>query len=143
MPDIKTANQEKRKSMIIYTEYFQDEDRTILESDNLWISVQEDGWNYKHEKYRIRYVIKWKGQLTETGTDLFIPSPWSENMVEVLETLIAFMGNSEMDSDIWHEYNQAHKDALENGMYEEMQYCSIELQFAIENDRYYIEGIDD
>lgn len=129
--------------MIIYTEYFQEQDRTILESSNLWISVQEQGWSFRQEKYRIRYVIKWKGQLTETGTDLFIPSPWSENMVEVLETLIAFMGNSEMDSDIWHEYNQAHKDALENGMYEEMQYCSIELQFAIENDRYYIEGIDD
>lgn len=128
--------------MIIYTEYFQDEDRTILESDNLWISVQENGWSLTHEKYRIKYVIKWKGQLTETGTDLFIPSLWNENMVEVLETLIGFMGNSKADCDIWHEYAQAHKDALEDGMYEEMQYCGAMLQFAVENNRYYIEGME-
>lgn len=128
--------------MIIYTEYF-GEDRTILESDNLWISVQEDGWSSTHEKYQIKYVIKWKGIITETNNDLYIPSMWNENMVEILETLLAFMGNSQWDSDIWEEYNQAHKDALEDGMYEEMQYCIIELQFAVENNRYYIEGIDD
>lgn len=142
MPDIKTANQEKRKSMIIYTEYF-GEDRTILESDNLWISIQGDGWSFHQEKYRIRYVIKWKNKITETGRDLFVPSMWNENTVEVLETLIGFMGNSQMDSDIWEEYTQAHKNALEDGMYDEMQYCSSELQFAVENNRYYISGKDD
>lgn len=130
--------------MIIYTEYFQDEERTILESDNLWMSVQEDGWSFRQEKYRIKYVIKWKGNVTEENNDLFIPSMWNENMVEVLETLIGFMGNLPHDnSELWAEYNQAHKDALEDGMYEEMQYCIIELQFAVENNRYYIEGIDD
>ena len=128
--------------MIIYTEYF-GEDRTILESDNLWISIQEDGWSFRQEKYRIKYVIKWKNKITETGRDLFVPSMWNENTVEVLETLIRFMGNSEYDSDIWHEYNQAHKDALEDGMHEEMQYVAAMLQFAVENNRYYIEGIDE
>ena len=127
--------------MIIYTEYF-GEDRTILESDNLWISIQEDGWSFRQEKYRIKYVIKWKNKITETGRDLFVPSMWNENTVEVLETLIRFMGNSEYDSDIWHEYNQAHKDALDEGMYEEMQYVAAMLQFAVENERYYIPGRD-
>jgi hypothetical protein len=128
--------------MIIYTEYF-GEDRTILESDNLWISVQEDGWSFHQEKYRIKYVIKWKDIITETNNDLYIPSMWNENMVDVLETLIGFMGNSQIDCDIWHEYAQAHKDALEDGMYEEMQYVACMLQFAVENDRYYISGRDD
>jgi hypothetical protein len=128
--------------MIIYTEYF-GEDRTILESDNLWISVQEDGWSFHQEKYRIKYVIKWKDIITETNNDWYIPSMWNENMVDVLETLIGFMGNSQIDCDIWHEYAQAHKDALEDGMYEEMQYVACMLQFAVENDRYYISGRDD
>ena len=127
--------------MIIYTEYF-GEDRTILESGNLWISIQEDGWNNTHEKYRVKYVIKWKGETTESNNDLYIPHIWNENMVEILETLIAFMGNSERDCDIWHEYSQAHKDALDEGMYEEMQYVAAMLQFAVENNCYYIEGME-
>lgn len=129
--------------MIIYTEYFQKQDRTILESGNLWVSVQEQGWSFRQKKYRIRYVIKWKNEIVDTATELFVPSLWNENTVEVLETLIAFMGNSEMDCDIWHEYSQTHKDALDDGMYNEMQYVQIMLQFAVENNRYYIEGIDE
>ena len=130
--------------MRIFSEYGCSQDKTILESDNLSISIQDVGWDFFQEKYRVEYVIKWKDELTVQGKDLFVPACSVDDTLSILETVITFMGNYECDnSELWAEYPQSHKDALENGMYEEMQYVAAMLQFAVENNRYYIEGIDD
>lgn len=123
--------------MKIFSEYACSQDRTILESDNLSISIQEHAWSFRQEKYCVKYVLKWKDELTVQGKDLFVPACSIDDTLDVLSTVITFMGNLESDnSELWAEYPQSHKDALENGMYEEMQYVAAMLQFAIENNRY-------
>lgn len=128
--------------MRIFEDYYNKKrkERTVLISDNLFISVELYDYCHTREKYSVRYVIKWEGVTTAEGDDLYIPTHWNENMLDTLNALLDFMSLTEQDTGdgIWQEYPQEHKDALDLGMYNEMEYVQAMLEFALENNRYFI-----
>lgn len=124
--------------MQIYTEYYQSTDKTILVSDNLQVMIEETGYSFSRQKLKISYEVFWKDVSIVKGV-LFVPVSYNENLtLDVLNSVLSFEGQDEHESEIWQEYNELHKDALIDGMYNEMEYVQAMLEFALQNNRYYI-----
>lgn len=65
---------------------------------------------------RVKYIIECKGRVVAEGDDLSVPAMSAEKPLSWIYSLCSFMGMDRYECEIYDEYGDEHKAAIDDGL---------------------------
>ena len=104
----------------LFSSYDGPETWTVAQYGDATIRVAEAFDEYIREtgswRTRVKYTIEWKGKIVADGDDLSVPAISAEKPLSWIYTLCAFMGQDRYECEIYDEYSDEHKEAINDGL---------------------------
>ena len=116
----------------LFTSYDGPETWTVAQYGDATIRVAEAFDEYIRDtgswRTRVKYVIEWKGRVVAEGDDLSVPAISAEKPLSWIYSLCAFMGQNRYESELYEEYGDEHKAAIDDGLDDALTLIELELE---------------
>jgi hypothetical protein len=116
----------------LFTSYDGPETWTVATYGDATIRVAEAFDEYIRDtgswRTRVKYVIEWKGRVVAEGDDLSVPAMSAEKPLSWIYSLCAFMGQDRYECEIYDEYGDEHRAAIDDGLADALSLLELELE---------------
>ena len=116
----------------LFSSYDGPETWTVAQYGDVTIRVAEAFDEYRRDtgswRTRVKYVIEWKGRVVAEGDDLSVPAISAEKPLSWIYSLCAFMGQNRYECELYEEYGDEHKAAIDDGLADALSLLELELE---------------